>query len=227
MSGQLIAYSYFDLGSNSAASIIGIYDPKLATFSLGYYTMLLEMQYCIEQGIRYYYPGYLVPGYDRFDYKLRLGPMQYYELRSDDWQPYSEEIREHGPVERQLRGLTDVSTRLQVGHGLRNVPLPLIYPLFEAGLYDIWTDDYLPFPYVLPLLSAEGFYVVLVYDPRTSQFLLLQCQHMRQTQLLFQAGFLAGFGEGYFTELLTIRRTLARFGTAAGAVGACVEVVRG
>ena len=225
VSNRLVAYSYFDLGAVSAASIIGVYDPKLSTFSLGYYTMLLEVQYCLEQGLRYYYPGYLVPGNDRFDYKLRLGSIEYYELQTDGWQPYTDEIRERGPVERQLRYLTDVSTRLRVGHGLTAAPPPLIYPLFEAGLYDIWTDDYLPLPYVLPLGQAEGFYLLLVFDPRSNQFQLLQCQHMRQTQLLFQAGFLAAFGEGYFTELVAVRRVVAEFGTVARAVEAGARVL--
>jgi len=69
VSGKLVGVSYFDLGDTSAASILGIYDPLLSSFSLGYYTMLLEMEFCREQGLEYYYPGYVVPGYSEDNYQ--------------------------------------------------------------------------------------------------------------------------------------------------------------
>ena len=54
---DLVALSYFDIGENSAASILGIYHPQYKSLSLGFYTMLKEIEYCLENGIRYYYPG--------------------------------------------------------------------------------------------------------------------------------------------------------------------------
>ena len=80
---KLIGLSFFDLGQNSASSIMGIYDPEYHNYSLGYYTMLMEMEYCREVGMEYYYPGYVVPGYDRFDYKVRIGDVEVYQM--DDW----------------------------------------------------------------------------------------------------------------------------------------------
>ncbi|MEM6772243.1 MAG: arginine-tRNA-protein transferase, partial [Bacteroidota bacterium] len=80
---QLVATSYFDIGQESAASILGFYHPDQADFSLGYYTMLLEIEHCLQHNIRYYYPGYVAPGYARFDYKLRLGNCEYYDRRKE------------------------------------------------------------------------------------------------------------------------------------------------
>ena len=45
--GKLVAFSVFDQGISSLASLEAAYDPDYASYSLGFYTMLLEIQYCI------------------------------------------------------------------------------------------------------------------------------------------------------------------------------------
>jgi arginine-tRNA-protein transferase len=88
---KLVSFSFFDLGENSIASINGVYHPDYARYSLGFYTMLLEIQFGIENDFKFFYPGYVAPGYPRFDYKLRIahpGQIEYYEIRTRDWQPY-------------------------------------------------------------------------------------------------------------------------------------------
>ncbi|WP_116108983.1 GNAT family N-acetyltransferase [Lewinella sp. IMCC34191] len=208
VSGQLVACSYFDIGSEAASSILGIYDPKLRNFSLGYYTMLLEMEYCLARGFRYYYPGYVVPGYHRFDYKLRLGDAQYYDVREDAWLPYREfDPKTEAPVEAQVRALTDfVDAYNSFG---KDVKLK-VYPLFEAGLYDIWNDDYFPYPYLVPLTGKAGTpSVVVAFDPKTRNYIVMECRHMVQTQLLFNAEYLQSFEAANFvTDLLAVRMLL-------------------
>lgn len=88
---KLVACSFFDIGENSLTSILGIYDPDYQQDSLGFYSMLLEIEWGIENGFSYYYPGYIVPQYPKFDYKLRIGKpedLEFYDLRTDTWQPY-------------------------------------------------------------------------------------------------------------------------------------------
>jgi len=70
---ELVAFSLFDEGMDSTTSISGIYHPAYARYSLGYWTMLLEIAYSLEKKKGYYYPGYVVPGIPKFDYKLRIG----------------------------------------------------------------------------------------------------------------------------------------------------------
>ena len=224
VSGKLVACSYFDLGETAAASILGIFDPKLRSFSLGYYTMLLEMQHCLDQGQRYYYPGYVVPGYRRFDYKLRLGPAEYYDVRQNSWLPYTAFDPQHdGPVEAQVNALMLLVHELGLlGHRttLR------VYPLFEAGLYDIWNDDYFPYPYLVAVspLSDKDIYVV-AYDPKERHYFVLLCRHMVQTQLLFNADYLRSFAEeGYVTDLLAVRRLLLKTANASYAARVCVAL---
>lgn len=203
-SGKLVACSYFDLGCESAASILGIYDPGMHAFSLGYYTMLLEIEYCLANGFRYYYPGYVAPGYGRFAYKLRLGNCDYYDLRTESWRPFSkEEVEKNGQVEVQRRALDalieGVSTQ---GFTLQRTT----YPLFEAGLYDFWNDTYLPYPYFCPIgLDPEGHLHLVVYDPKERLYLLAECKFLMEAQLMYQAKYLRQLSEmNCFTKLLGI-----------------------
>ena len=208
VSGKLVACSYFDLGSHSAASILGIFDPQLRSFSLGYYTMLLEMEHCLQRDFKYYYPGYVVPGYHRFDYKLRLGDAQYFDLAAEDWLPYRNlEPGTDAPVEAQVNALSAfVKAYGKEESGARI----MVYPLFEAGLYDIWNDDYFPYPYLVPIGRREGApLVVVAFDPKTANYFVVECRHMIQTQLLFNAEYLQSFeAENFVTDLLAIRNLI-------------------
>jgi leucyl-tRNA---protein transferase len=68
--GRLIAAGIFDNGENSMAGIMNFYHPDYASKSFGKYLMLLKINLAIESGKSYYYPGYIVSGYSKFDYKL-------------------------------------------------------------------------------------------------------------------------------------------------------------
>lgn len=70
---ELIGCSYFDLGEVSAAGISAFYHPNYARFSLGIYMIYYQILACKKAGFQYYYPGYFIPHYSHFDYKLRIG----------------------------------------------------------------------------------------------------------------------------------------------------------
>ncbi|WP_168797406.1 arginine-tRNA-protein transferase [Neolewinella litorea] len=224
VSQQLVASSYFDLGSTAAASILGIFDPALKCFSLGYYTMLLEMEHCMAQGMRYYYPGYVVPGYHRFDYKLRLGQAEYFDVRSDTWQPYTQlDPEREAPVEAQHAALNRF-TAAYSGYG--QSAKVKIYPLFEAGLYDIWNEDYFPYPYLVPLnRTTKHPLVVVAFDPKERQYYVLGCRHMIQTQLMFNAEYLQSFeSDDFVTDLLAVQQVVLRTADAAHAAKVCAAL---
>lgn len=224
VSSQLVACSYFDLGGDSAASILGIYDPMLNNFSLGYYTMLLEMKYCLDQGFRYYYPGYVVPGYQRFDYKLRLGKSQYYDIKSEGWHDYSTINPDlDAPVESQRLALDALLVELKE---LGRVHRLCIYPLFEAGLYDIWNDDYFPYPYLVPITEVLNDRIVVVaFDPKELKYFVIECHHMVETQLLFNTEYLLNFNQkNYFTDLLSVSKVHFETTSVHRAAEVCVGV---
>ena len=86
---KMIATGFFDLGSKSAAGIVSIYDPLYKKYSLGKYIICKKMLYCKQQNFKYFYPGYYVPGYPMFDYKLELGTssLEYFETSKKEWFP--------------------------------------------------------------------------------------------------------------------------------------------
>lgn len=82
---KLIAVSFFDLGKATMASIMGVFDPAYSKYSLGLYTMLAEIQFGKTNGFEHYYPGYVIPDYPKFDYKMRIGEVEFYDADSDYW----------------------------------------------------------------------------------------------------------------------------------------------
>lgn len=68
--GLLIAAGIFDQGHNSIAGILNCYHPSYKRSSLGKYLMLLKIQHARKLGKQWYYPGYIVKDYPKFDYKL-------------------------------------------------------------------------------------------------------------------------------------------------------------
>ncbi|MEM8585720.1 MAG: arginine-tRNA-protein transferase [Bacteroidota bacterium] len=208
---KLVGASYFDLGDNSAASILGVYEPDFERYSLGYYSMLLEMAFCMEQGFNYYYPGYIVPGYKRFDYKKRIGQTEYLDVKSGSWLPLMDFSREMGPAERQIEALEELK------HAMRNQITQaetLIYPLFEARLYHAWPESFLEQPYLLLLGSRphkQGQCVCVVFDPTTEEYILMLCQSMGDIRYYFSEKYLKSFPpESFLVALLDRSSDLLR-----------------
>lgn len=88
---KLIAGGIFDCGTDSIAGIVNFYDPDYRKYSLGKYLLLLKTEYARRQQLTYYYPGYLVQGYPKFDYKLFacLAATEVFDCRSSQWLPFS------------------------------------------------------------------------------------------------------------------------------------------
>ena len=82
---RLIAISYFDQGHNSLMSLLGLFDPGYSSYSLGIYTMLLEMEYAKSTERQWYYPGYVHERPSIYDYKLRIGKPEIYDWQSRRW----------------------------------------------------------------------------------------------------------------------------------------------
>ncbi len=89
--GRLIAVGVFDKGENSIAGIMNFYDPAYKKYSLGKYLMLLKVKFAAAENIEWYYPGYIVKGYEKFDYKLFIGhsSASIYQPGRNEWVPYN------------------------------------------------------------------------------------------------------------------------------------------
>lgn len=101
---KLIAAGYFDLGKQAGASILHFYDPAYAYYSPGKYLILLTIDYLRQQGYTWYYPGYVVRGQPKMDYKLFLGREQaeYFDPEVVDWRPFEDHLLDNTPQHRQL-----------------------------------------------------------------------------------------------------------------------------
>ena len=87
----LIAVGIFDNGERSIAGIMNFYHPDYHRQSLGKYLMLMKIKYAQRQGKEYYYPGYMVSGYAKFDYKLFAceAATEVFDESRDRWLPFS------------------------------------------------------------------------------------------------------------------------------------------
>lgn len=104
---RIISCGIFHKGVTSVASILHFYDPEYYRFSPGKYLILKTLDYCRSQRIDWYYPGYVVQGNPKMNYKLFLGRelVQYYfpepHPLSGSWLPFRTEILSqgmHGPL---------------------------------------------------------------------------------------------------------------------------------
>ncbi|TGE20812.1 GNAT family N-acetyltransferase [Hymenobacter aquaticus] len=98
---RLIAAGIFDSGARSLAGIMNFYHPDYRKYSLGKYLMLLKIDHARRQQYTYYYPGYLVHNYPKFDYKLFACPAatEVFDALNSCWLPFSREVVARQSVE--------------------------------------------------------------------------------------------------------------------------------
>jgi arginyl-tRNA--protein-N-Asp/Glu arginylyltransferase len=88
---KLIAAGIFDRGDRTIAGILNFYDPVYRKYSLGKYLLLLKTDYARRLRLDYYYPGYLVHSYPKFDYKLFAcaAATEVFDCVKGQWQLFS------------------------------------------------------------------------------------------------------------------------------------------
>lgn len=207
---RLVACSFFDVGEESVASILGIYDNDYASYSLGLYTMVLELIYSKEKGFKYYYPGYVVPGYSRFDYKLRIGDVSYFHMKSNSWRPFTEDSKWETPLREMQNRLKKVQ-ELLAEHQIKTVFK--YYPMFEANLVSFSLTTYFDYPLLLSLDSGdvsdqeETDFFVIVYNNKNGFFQLLHCRPFDSPFFYFKSEFIQSFSETrnqFLLRLITV-----------------------
>lgn len=205
---KLVAASFFDLGKESVASILGMYDPEFQSHSLGFFTMLVEIQYALDKGYKFYYPGYVVPGYERFDYKLRIGEVSYYDLGTESWLPYAELDSHRIPLprmEQRLKKLRELLADQSI------FTARYYYPLFEVNLFGFWRTNFFDFPVFLHCSPSRqpDVHLVVVYDIRQDMYLLYRCSPFDDIQFYFNESYTKSFDrDKFFMELIVVDRTL-------------------
>lgn len=99
-SDHLIAAGYFDVGDAGLASILHFFDPGHRWSSPGKFLILLTLDFMRQQGMTFYYPGYVVAGKPKMDYKLFLGEdsAEYFNPKSGLWLPFHRDLLKEQPL---------------------------------------------------------------------------------------------------------------------------------
>jgi hypothetical protein len=174
----LIAVGFFDLGKLTAAGITSIYHPAYKKYSLGKYLMYLKMDHCKQQELHYFYPGYTVPGYAPFDYKLEIArsSLEYLQLSGQRWVQYKPETPLPNPLEQMTKKLLELDELLRRSSIHAAV---LYYKFFEANLDPYYSGtelfDFPVFLFWFPDIETPIYHLV-VYDVRDSNYHLVQCR---------------------------------------------------
>lgn len=171
---KLIACSYFDLGEKSVASLLGIHDPEYGQYSLGIFTMLMEIEFAKLNEFKWYYPGYILNENKGFDYKLRLGNYEYYNSNKR-WAQFS-----------QFDSKQVVSNRVKQMNELLEKELSLkgvaykkwLYPYFGIGYMNMWDVSFLKLPILMEISRNDNRKILFIgYSFDDQEYQLFWCEH--------------------------------------------------
>lgn len=180
---RLIALGYFDLGTEAGMGISSIYDPDFRKYSLGKYLIYLKMNYCRKHGVRYFYPGYFVPGYPYFDYKLSIGKeaLEYLQFGRDEWLS----IRQFNEQATPLRLMQQRLTALKDGLLAIGIPARVTrYEFFDANLIpDLAGARLFDFPLFLiyPGSVREALVQAVIFDVKDQRYHMVKCRGIWKT----------------------------------------------
>lgn len=189
---RLVAVSYFDRGENAIASLIGLYERGFERYSLGVFTMLHEIQFARSLHYRFYYPGYVLQGYHGFDYKLRIGDIQYYNWNGR-WRPLDRIDEEEFTADRLKRAISVAEVHLKA-HGLPTQRV--IYPFFSVGYLGMTEENFVRsalFLEIPPPTSEEGFPWLLEYILEDDCYLISRVHTDRNYMDFIDANFSEDF----------------------------------
>lgn len=183
---ELIAVSFFDQGEKSIASLLGLFNHEYSKFSLGTFTMLMEIQYGMAQGLRYFYPGYVLPGNSDFDYKLRLGNMEYYNPRHG-WHPFSN--LKTGTLQGEI--IKRKMRELKAALDQREIPNEAyLYPLYDLDIPDYMEGEFLTNPMFIHCYPTQTYteLPVVTYNFKKNTFSLGIYHHYTEHIPVFPMG---------------------------------------
>jgi arginine-tRNA-protein transferase len=76
LAGELKCLAICDRGQTSLSAVYTFYDPCSSSLSLGTYSILKQIKFCQEHGLRYLYLGYYVAESPQMMYKRRYLPQE-------------------------------------------------------------------------------------------------------------------------------------------------------
>lgn len=205
---KLVAASFFDLGKTSIASLLGIYSEAYSKYSLGIFTMLLELEFAIAEGYKYYYPGYVFKGMSLFDYKLRMGQVEYFDWKGE-WQKLEKIEQTEFPADQLSKAFTELEAQLN------SACIPFekyLYPFFSLGYMPHFEIDFLHSIQFIQLgeMDKYGKLMLVHYDCEYAYYSVFEVQDQNDLNLLNMSSFSEEIQNSncYFQKLLSIEQIL-------------------
>ena len=165
---KLVAVSYFDLGDLGMASLLGLYDEDYKSWSLGKVTMLMEIEFGLKTGRKWYYPGYVLDKPSTFDYKLELGKMEHY-APSRRWVSY-DKFDSTSTNAHAIRTKTKELSKDLDSMGLEHKVW--LYPYFSMGYVGPWNAFFLRAPALIELGFDMKGLIAMSYSPEDDAYSL-------------------------------------------------------
>ena len=180
---KLIATGVFDMGMNAAAGISSFYHPEYKKHSLGKYLIYLKIEFCKNAGLDYFYPGYFVPGYQSFDYKLSIARdhQYFFSFKKNQWLSAAEFSAEYDLLNILLNKLNKLKAVLDA----QNIPVSLMqYEFFQANMViELTKYDLFDYPVFLYLNKNDQNFInpIIVFDILDGTYKLVECKSVWQT----------------------------------------------
>lgn len=174
---KLIACGYFDMGEMSAAGIVSFYDPTYKKYSLGKYLIYSKIDYCKNNNLQYFYPGYFAPNYPAFNYKLKIGSanMEFLNLKNNQWQDFNKFSNWHITID-ELNYKLLVMEYLLYRNGIKFVKLN--YEFYNANsISSLQGMELFDYPIFIFVFSPNhvGFNPIIVFDLVSQQYRAIKC----------------------------------------------------
>ena len=82
ISGKLVGIDYIDIGLDGISAVYFITDPDFSKYSLGVFSLLVQIELAKKLGLKFIYLGYGVRENKSLNYKYRYRPLELLELPS-------------------------------------------------------------------------------------------------------------------------------------------------
>ncbi|MCS7204088.1 MAG: arginyltransferase [Leptospiraceae bacterium] len=83
---ELIGFGIFDIVDDAWSSVYFCYDPDYRKWSIGTFSVLLEIEIAKSMGLSYYYIGYYIKDSKKMSYKNQFQPYEIKKLNDKDYQ---------------------------------------------------------------------------------------------------------------------------------------------
>ncbi|MDC0296908.1 arginyltransferase [bacterium] len=80
---ELIGVAICDLGETSMSAVYTFYDPDFSMMSPGTYSVMKQIEFCVNRGLQYLYLGYFIADSSHMRYKQNFRPHE--RLQKGEW----------------------------------------------------------------------------------------------------------------------------------------------